>query len=198
VVNGTSYLCPGQYTNQISVQNGATAVLYPGVYEVQANGVNVQGTLRTMQPGDTLTACGQTWTSLPSDTGVIIEVRPDNVAGTTTCNKHIFSAAANSNITLTPSPKYFNISLYIETMPNWQTACSSAPLGTNVVRFSGGACYSIAGAIYGPADNMVLTGSGCGTGVGQVVAWTLTVNGNGDVAETFDPSKLPYMKGLIQ
>ena len=199
VINGTTYLCPGQYTNQISIGNGATGVLFPGVYEVQANGVSVQGTLRTLQLSDIpVTACGQTLTALPGDTGAIIEVRPDNVSGTTTCNKHIFSAAASSTITLTPSPKYFNISLYIETMPNWQTVCTNAPLGTNVVRFSGGACYSIAGAIYGPADNMVLTGSGCGTGVGQVVAWTLTVSGNGNVAETFDPSKLPYMKGLIQ
>ena len=45
---------------------------------------------------------------------------------------------------------------------------------------------------------MVLTGSGCGTGVGQVVAWTLLINGNGNVNETYDPSKVPYIKGLIQ
>jgi hypothetical protein len=135
---------------------------------------------------------------MPSDPGVILEITPANMSGTTTCNKHIFSATATSTITLTPSPKYFNISLYIETIPGWQTTCTTAPLGTNVVRFAGGACYSIGGAIYGPADNMVLTGSGCGTGVGQIVAWTLLINGNGNVIETFDPTKLPYMKGLIQ
>lgn len=202
VVNGPpTVLCPGQYTNQITVQNGATAILYPGVYEVQANGVSVQGTLKTLDASDAYpVSCPglQTLYGVPADPGAIVEVRPDNVSGATTCNKHIFSAAANSTITLVPSPKYYNISLYIETMPNWQTACTSQPLGTNVVRFSGGACYSIIGAIYGPADNMVLTGSGCGTGVGQIVAWTLTVNGNGNVNENFDPSRLPYMKGLIQ
>jgi Flp pilus assembly protein TadG len=194
-------LCPGQYTNQITVQNGATALLYPGVYQVQANGVTVQGTLRTLLSTDLPVSCP----GLPTlnvgasfDPGVIMEVRPDNMSGTTTCNKHIFSATATSTITLAPSPKYFNISLYIETMPNWQTTCTNAPLGTNVVRFAGGACYSIGGAIYGPADNMVLTGSGCGTGVGQIVAWTLLINGNGNVNETFDPTKLPYMKGLTQ
>jgi len=200
VVNGPpTYLCPGQYTNQIVVQNGGTAVLAPGVYQVQANGVSIQGTLRTLNSSDIgQNVCGSTLIAVPADPGVIIEVRPDNMAGTTTCNKHIFSAAATSTINLTPSPKYFNISLYIEVMPNWQTVCTTQPLGTNVVRFSGGACYSIGGAIYGPADNMVLTGSGCGTGVGQIVAWTLLINGNGNVDETFDPSKLPYMKGLIQ
>jgi Flp pilus assembly protein TadG len=203
VTGSLTYLCPGQYSNQIIVQNGATAVLLPGVYQVQANGVSVQGTLRTLgAPGFTdsypIAQCGQNFTSQPADTGVIIEVTPANASGSTTCNKHIFSAAATSTISLTPSTKYYNISLYIETMPNWQTQCSSQPLGTNVVRFSGGACYSIGGAIYGPADNMVLTGSGCGTGVGQIIAWTLTINGNGNVNETYNPSAGPYMKGLIQ
>lgn len=202
VINGPpTVLCPGQYTNQITVQNGGTALLYPGVYQVQANGVTVQGTLRTLQSTDLPVSCPglptlTTWGSF--DPGVILEVRPDNTSGTTTCNKHIFSATATSTITLTPSPKYFNISLYIEPMAGWQTTCTSPPLGTNVVRFAGGACYSIGGAIYGPADNMVLTGSGCGTGVGQIVAWTLLINGNGNVNETFDPTKLPYMKGLTQ
>jgi hypothetical protein len=201
VTTGTAVLCPGQYTNQITVQNGATAILYPGVYQVQANGVNVQGTLRSVLSTDLPVSCPglpslTTWASV--DPGVIIEITPSNTSGTTTCNKHIFSAASTSTINLTPSPKYFNISLYIETMPNWQTVCTTAPLGTNVVRFAGGACYSIGGAIYGPADNMVLTGSGCGTGVGQIVAWTLLINGNGNVNETFDATKLPYMKGLVQ
>jgi hypothetical protein len=204
-VNGaTTILCPGQYTNQIIVQNGATAILYPGVYQVQANGVSVQGTLKTWQPGDPVMSCP----GLPNlggggsfDAGAIIEVRPANASGSTQCNKHIFSAAATSTITLQPSPKYFNISLYIEpmgTLAQWQSTCTSPPLGTNVLRLSGGSCYSIGGAIYGPADNMVLTGSGCGTGVGQIVAWTLTINGNGNVNETFNPSAVPYMKGLTQ
>jgi Flp pilus assembly protein TadG len=200
VVNGPpTYLCPGQYTNQIVVQNGGTGVLAPGVYQVQANGVSIQGTLRTLNSSDIgQNVCGSTLSAVPTDPGVIIEVRPDNMSGSTLCNKHIFSAAATSTITLTPSPKYFNISLYIETMANWQTTCTTQPLGTNVVRFAGGACYSIGGAVYGPADNMVLTGSGCGTGVGQVVAWTLLINGNGNVNETFDPASVPYMKGLTQ
>ncbi len=200
VANGAiTYLCPGQYSNQIIVQNGATAVLAPGVYQVQANGVSVQGTLRTENASDVgAQVCGSTLNALPADTGVILEITPANASGSTQCNKHIFGAAANSTISLTPSPKYYNISLYIETMPNWQTQCTSQPLGTNVVRFSGGACYSIGGAIYGPADNMVMTGSGCGTGVGQIVAWTLTINGNGDVKETYNPSSLPYLKGLTQ
>jgi hypothetical protein len=204
LTGATTVICPGQYTNQITVQNGSTAILYPGVYQVQANGVTVQGTLRTFASTDTYPQTSPC-PGLPSltawgafDPGVIMEVTPANMSGSTTCNKHIFSAAATSTITLTPSPKYFNISLYIEPIPGWQSICTNAPLGTNVVRFAGGACYSIGGAIYGPADNMVLTGSGCGTGVGQIVAWTLLINGNGTVNETFNPASVPYMKGLTQ
>jgi Flp pilus assembly protein TadG len=198
VVGGTDCLAPGQYTNAIKVQNGAEAIMLPGVYEVQANGVDIQGTLRTLRPADLpySSSCGNV--PVGADLGVIIEITPANTSGTTTCSKHIFSAASTSTIELTPSPRYFNISIYIEPMPNWQTVCSSAPLGTNVLKFSGGSCYSIRGAIYGPADNMVLTGSSCGSGVGQIVAWTLTINGNGNVNETFDPNALPYMKGLTQ
>src|SRR5207302_1768995 len=138
---GSPVQCPGRYSNQIMVQNGATALLYPGVYQVQANGVDVQGTLRTLSSqADLPIACPglpplNTWGTF--DPGVIIEVTPANASGSTQCNKHIFAAEANSNITLAPSPKYFNISLYVETMPGWQTVCTTQPLGTNGVRFPG-------------------------------------------------------------
>lgn len=198
VSSGTAYLCPGQYTNQINVQSAATAILFPGVYQVQAGGVNVQGTLRTLTAADLpISGCGQTVTS-GADLGVIIEVRPDNIGGSTRCDKNQFVAGGSSNVTLTPSLKYFNINVYIETMSGWQTTCTSSPLGTNVVQFSNGACYNISGALYGPADNMVLAGNACGTTVGQVIAWTLIVNGSGTLNAGFTASNLPYMKGLIQ
>jgi hypothetical protein len=198
VTSGTAYLCPGQYTSQINVQSAGTAVLFPGVYQVQAGGVNVQGTLRTLTSADLpISACGQTVTP-GADLGVIIEVRPDNNSGSTVCNKNLFAAGASSTVTLTPSVKYFNVNIYVETMPGWQGICTSAPLGTNVVQFSSGACYSISGAVYGPADNMDMASNACGTSVGQIIAWTLTVSGSGTLNVSFTPSQLPYMKGLTQ
>jgi hypothetical protein len=195
VSSGTQVLCPGRYTSQLNVSSGATAILFPGVYHVNGN-VNVQGTLRTLTSSDLpITTCGQTLNA-GADLGVILEIQPD--PGTTDCDLHVLSAASASTLTLTASPKYFNISVYIEPLPSWQTVCSRAQLGSRVVRFSSGACYSISGAIYGPADNMAMGGSGCGTGVGQVVAWTLQVNGSGTVNVTFDPTKVPYTKGLTQ
>jgi hypothetical protein len=198
VTSGTAYLCPGQYTAQINVQSAGTAILFPGVYQVQAGGVNVQGTLRTLTAADLpISGCGQTLTS-GADLGVIIEVRPDNLSGGSLCSKNPFSAGASSTVTLTPSVKYFNISLYIETMASWQSICTTPPFGTNVVVFSTGACYNIGGVLYGPADNMVLTGSACATMVNQVIAWTLTVNGSSTLNVTFNGNRVPYMKGLTQ
>jgi hypothetical protein len=198
VTSGTAYLCPGQYTNQINVQSAGTAILFPGVYQVQAGGVNVQGTLRTLASADLpISGCGQTVTP-GADLGVIIEVRPDNTGGSTLCNKNLFAAGSSSTVTLVPSLKYFNVNIYVETMPGWQGICTSAPLGTNVVQFSDGSCYNISGALYGPADNMVLAGNACGTSVGQVIAWTLTVNGSGTLTTSLTPSNVPYMKGLTQ
>jgi hypothetical protein len=199
VTSGTSYLCPGQYTAQINVQSAGTAILFPGVYQVQAGGVNVQGTLRTLTSADLpISGCGQTVTS-GADLGVIIEIRPGNPGGGNRCDLNPFAAASGSTVTLTPSLKYFNINLYIETMSGWQGTCTQAPLGTNVVSFTSGACYNISGATYGPADNMIMgTSTACGTTVGQVIAWTLQVNGTGTLNANFSANRLPYIKGLTQ
>ena len=197
VSSGSQILCPGQYTGPISVSTGATAILFPGVYQVQAGGVSIQGTLRSMTAADLpITACGRTLNP-GADLGVIVEVRPDNTSGSTLCNKNTFSAGSSSTVTLAASPKYFNISLFIETFPNWQSICTTQPLGTNVVSFSSGACYNIGGATYGPADNMVMGASACST-VSQVLAWTLIVSGSGTLNANFTPSQLPYIKGLTQ
>jgi Flp pilus assembly protein TadG len=209
VLNGPpNYLCPGHYGNKIQIQGGGTGVLLPGVFHVDAGGVAVAGTLRTLDSAlDTFpipaasTNCNQGVASMPADPGVIIEITPANTSGQTTCNQHQFSVNAAATVTLRPSPKYYNISLYIETMPNWQTTCATAPTGTNVVAILGNSTYSIYGAIYGPADNMQIGGSGAGWGVGQIVAWTMKINGGGsgaNVTETFDPTKIPIIKGLIQ
>ena len=198
VSSGTSYLCPGKYTAQINVLSAGTAILFPGVYQVQAGGVNVQGTLRTLSSADLpISGCGQTLTS-GADLGVIIEIRPDNLGGSTQCNKNPFTVGSSATLTLTPSVNYFNVNVYIETMSGWQSICTTSPLGTNVVQFSTGACYNIGGVVYGPADNMIMGAAACGTTVGQVIAWTLTVNGSGTLNANFSANQLPYIKGLTQ
>lgn len=202
VTTGTRYLCPGHYGARITIQTGATGVLLPGVFHVDAGGVSVSGTLRTLDSAiDTFpislasTNCGQGVVAMPADPGAIIEVTPDNVSGQTTCSKNPFSVAAGATVALRASPKYYNISLYIEKMASWQTVCTSPPTGTNVVAI-GNANVSIYGAIYGPADNIQIGGGGTGWGIGQAVAWTMTITGT--ITETFDPTKIPIIKGLTQ
>ena len=200
VVNGSNVvLCPGHYSNQINV-NG-TAILFPGVYHVDAGGVSISGTLRTLTDADLPATCGGVTINTPGsyDPGVIIEVEPANASGNTNCAKHLFTTiGGSSNVSLVPSPKYFNINIYIDVMPNWQSVCTSGPGGTNVVKITGGGQYNIQGILYGPADNMQISGGGSGSGVGQIVAWTLGLNGNGAINELYNPDQLPYMKGLIQ
>jgi hypothetical protein len=146
-----------------------------------------------------ITDCGKTLSS-GADLGVIVEIRPDNFSGNTQCNKNQFSAGASSTVTLSPSPKYFNIVIYIEPYPSWPSICTTQPLGTQVVSFANGACYNISGTTYGPADNMTLgtTTSACTTAVGQVVAWSLGITGTGTLTANFTPNQQPYMKGLTQ
>jgi hypothetical protein len=198
-------LCPGHYSNQINVNANGTAILYPGVYHVDAGGVSVAGTLRTVQASDLTSPIScpglRSYTSAdwPFDTGVIIEVVPANASGSTNCSKHLFTTiGGSSNLSLTASPRYFNISLYIEVMPNWQTTCTTAPTGSNVVKITGGGYYNIQGTVYGPADNMQISSGGSGSGVGQIVAWTLLLSGGAPINELYNPSQLPYLKGLTQ
>ncbi len=203
VSSGTVYLCPGQYLSAITVQAGATAVLLPGVFQVQSGGVSVSGTLRTLNGSlDTFpiagsaTNCGQAVPSMPADPGVIVEVTPQLGAGANLCSRSQFvTVGSGSSVTLVSTPKYFNISLYIETLPNWQNC--PIPGGTIVVNITGGGYYNIGGAIYGPYDNMQLAGGTAGSSLRQLVAWTLTITG-GSVAVTYDSNHVPYMKGLVQ
>jgi hypothetical protein len=215
ISSGTTVaLCPGTYTNDIVVGNNAVALLLPGVYRVSAGGVLVNGTLRTLSatnPSD-FNGAGQYLGPIPlggwvtglctaptstSDLGVTIEIFPAKNNTTGTCDLHVFKVGGSgASVTLTPSLKYLNISLYIETLSGWM-GCPN-PYGTNVVQIQSASYYNIQGTIYGPFDNMNIGGGAAGSGVGQIVAWTLKLNGNGTITETFNPAYQPYLKGLIQ
>ncbi len=200
-IGGLTILCPGHYTNQIVA--GGTSVLYPGVYHAAA-GVNVSGTLRTFQSTDSYPitnpcGVGTTLTSWGSfDPGAIIELVPGVGGGPPDCDRYQFTTAAGSTVALAASPRYFNISLYVETLPSWHATCSANQDGSNVVRLTGGGSYNIKGTIYGPADNMQIASGSAGSGLGQVIAWTLVLSGSGAVNELYSPSQVPYIKGLTQ
>jgi len=207
VTNGKAeYLCPGNYTALVTVNLGGLIILMPGIYRFSGGGgLSVAGVLSTAVPAAfpyplpgylATTNCSGTPT-YPADPGVIIEIAPGSL-----CTTNLFLEAGSGAILLAPSPRFNNISVYVEFADApWQATCSSllTPAeGTQVVKIQGGATYYIFGVLYGPGDNMNIAGGPAGSGVGQVVAWTLTVSGTSAVQEAYNPAYLPYFRGLIQ
>jgi Flp pilus assembly protein TadG len=206
VSGGTYYLCPGTYSGSLSESSpGSTIILYPGVYRFTApvaltlSGGALRGATALDYPlpgGATdLNCTGYNVSTAPSDLGLIIELKaPD-------CTTNTFAVSGGSTtITLRPSARYNNISFYIELFgPYPGLGCAlSTPTGSHVVSITGQANLNIYGAFYGPGDNMFFCGNGSGYGVGQIVAWTMQVCGNGQVDEHYNPAYLPYFRGLIQ
>jgi hypothetical protein len=203
---GTYYLCPGTYSGTLSESSpGSTVIMYPGVYRFTAPiAMSLSGgTLRNATAADypvpgaavTINCTGYNTSTAPSDLGLIIELHPPD------CTTNGFKVSGQSNLDFHPSPKYYNISFYIEVnAPGYPGfGCSSStPAGTHEVNITGQANLNIYGAFYGPGDNMFFCGNGAGYGVGQIVAWTMVVCGNGTIDEHYNPAYLPYFRGLIQ
>ena len=207
---GTYYICPGTYTGQLSESSGgSTVIMYPGVYRFTAPvALSLSGgTLRNAQTSPTsdfpppngailINCTGYSFSPTPTDLGIIIEIKPPDCSNPTG-----FQVSGQSNIYFHPSPKYNNISMYVETngagYPGF--GCSTnTPTGTHGINITGQGNINIWGALYGPGDNMFMCGNGSGYGVGQIVAWTLTICGNGQVDEHYNPAYLPYFRGLIE
>lgn len=200
VSHDAMYLCPGTYNSSISV-SGGTVILMPGVYRVTGS-ISISGfstsfrtaTAADFPPSDEYsTNCGATPTApVDGDYGVILEI------ATSSCAANQLSETGQGTMNLATSPKYNKISLYVEPMANWRLACTGGVSGTTVVNIAGQGKYTIKGLLYAPADNLRLCGNASGSGVGQVIGWTLQICGNGNLDETYDPASLPYIKGLVQ
>ena len=206
----TTYLCPGTYNSSVTISG--LGILLPGVYRWTSGGLAVQGggTVRTgstaagvdypQRSGSSTDCTSAIPGTPPTDPGVALEVSPANGNGKSNCAAHQLTLAGGATLSIVPSILFNNINIYVELAQPapWQSVCSSNQEGSNVLVFSGGSNYSVAGTIYAPADNVALGGGGAGTGVGQMVCWTLTVSGGGSAAETYNPAFLPYFRGLIQ
>jgi hypothetical protein len=57
--------------------------------------------------------------------------------------------------------------------------------GSHVINFHAGATLFEGGAIYGPQDNTQVSGGPSGSGVGQIVSWSVTYTGGAQITETF-------------
>ncbi|TMD20966.1 MAG: hypothetical protein E6I99_13145 [Chloroflexi bacterium] len=203
---GTYYLCPGTYSGTLSESSGgSTVIMYPGVYRFTAPiAMSLSGgTLRNATAADypppgaavLINCTGYSFSPVPTDLGLIVEIKPPDC---TTAGLNV--SGGSTTLTFRPSPRYNNISFYIETNGAYPGfGCSLAtPMGTHTVNISGQATLNIYGAFYGPGDNMFFCGNGAGYGVGQIIAWTMVICGNGTIDEHYNPAYLPYFRGLIQ
>ncbi len=201
---GTYYICPGTYSGTLTESsNGSTVIMYPGVYRFTAQIAMTLtgGTLRNATsadgppPAGAVNCTGYVYPPADPTYGLIIELKPPD------CVTSGFSVSGQSTLNFTPSPRYNNISFYIETngagYPSFGCGLST-PAGTHEINITGQATLNIYGAFYGPGDNMFFCGNGNGYGVGQIVAWTAQICGNGTVDEHYNPTYLPYFRGLIQ
>jgi Flp pilus assembly protein TadG len=212
-VSTSGYYClaPGTYSS-IEVKKG-TLVLLPGkAYKIDDStgsntGFRVDNT--GSSPGkvtslDTTnsamyTACGYSSSNLPTDTGVAIDMVPVNGGGTATGSSNQLYVSSGASLSIKASPVNHYVSIYVEKNSSGDP-CSwtTSGCGSNVVVFSGGAFYSVGGVVYGYSDNMSFGGGSGGQGIGQVFAWTMTINGNGSITETYDPGQRPVLQGLIK
>lgn len=96
-----------------------------------------------------------------------------------------------------PDPHANPVSVWVR--PNYVTVGSGSAVsyygiassdyphdGSNVIKLQAGSAVSEYGMIYGPEDNVIVAGGPAGTGVGQVIAWTITYSGsNSSLTETY-------------
>ena len=57
--------------------------------------------------------------------------------------------------------------------------------GSHVINIMSGATINENGVIYGPQDNTTVSGGPSGSGVGQIVTWTITYTGGSTINETY-------------
>jgi Flp pilus assembly protein TadG len=200
--SGSVCLQPGTYSS-LDVAKG-TVVLAPGAFKFNDStgkdvGVAVGSSAavttigKASSPSSAASTCGLP--SVPSDSGVTIEMVPSGSAG----NKNQLNVSSGASFAISGSPTNRDISLYIENSSTGDPCFwnSLQGCGSSVVVFSSGATYNVGGVVYGYGDNMTFGGGSGGAGIGQVFAWTVTVNGNGTVTETYDPAQRPFLQGLI-
>jgi Putative Flp pilus-assembly TadE/G-like len=204
-ISGTVCLPTGDYSS-ITVTKGSTLILRPGgAYRIDDSSGKDKGfsvangaTVTPITSGNVSNCHGYSSTGVPADTGVAIDMVPVNAGGTTTGAGNQLSVTSGANFKITSSKMNRNVSIYVEKGASGPcTWAAGQGCGSSVVVFQAGAVYNVTGVVYGYSDNMTFGGGSGGTGLGQVFAWTMKINGNGTVSEAYDPALRPTLQGLI-
>jgi hypothetical protein len=121
----------------------------------------------------------------------------------------------SGNIHVTSTPKYHNVGIWVNqnlgsSIWNFTTAASLPAScntqqcaywlgnGSHVVNIGGGGTIAINGAIFAPDDNLTLSGGASGSGYGQLLAYTLSLNGGVPINERYNPLALAYSPVIVQ
>jgi hypothetical protein len=105
--------------------------------------------------------------------GCTMKWDPGHVGGTTAYKWYGYNQPFQSPVTMWVRPNRNGYNL------------TSTNNGSNVITFNGGSTLFEGGAIYAPEDNTAISGGPAGSGVGQIVAWTITYSGGTNINETY-------------
>jgi len=208
-------LTPGTYASGITVSKGDLILQPQAIYRVTGGGFdvgnngNVWTVDRYLATHPLGTACGYSLLSKPSDSGAIVEMQPQNTSATNPDGaKNQLTVHSGGTFRVSSSPKYDHVAIYVEDNPGGEQVMTGAQVisyytgttggGSNVVQFTSSGVYQVSGTVYGYADNMTFNGQGTGDGVGQILAWTVTLTGGGNINQLYDPSQLPQQFGLLK
>lgn len=211
---------PGVYTS-ISVTKGKM-ILMPGLYKITGTSgggphndffINNGGSVETADHFDTSmtvdTASNATCPSAGSPvaggdaSAVSITMTPEPNASGNAWDANQLLDSGGDDFDIHSGTQYNHVAVYIEHQSGDPCTVYGSTdggyCGTQVVNFgSGTTSYHIKGLIYGYADNMQFYAAGTSVaGIGQVFAWTMTVSGNAQLQETYDPNNAPFLQGLL-
>ena len=105
--------------------------------------------------------------------GCSMKYDPGNLAGTTSYVWYGYNQPFQNPVTMWVRPNGNGYNM------------SGSGNGSHVINFHAGAALFEGGAIYGPQDNTQVSGGPSGSGVGQIVSWTVTYTGGAQITETF-------------
>ena len=69
--------------------------------------------------------------------------------------------------------------------PNSTYSLTATNNGSNVITFTSGTTVNENGVVYAPQDNTTVSGGPSGSGVGQIVSWTITYTGGTTINESY-------------
>jgi Flp pilus assembly protein TadG len=127
-----------------------------------------------------------------------------------------FFLKAGSSVYMSSSLRYHNVSIQVDenhAFSNFNftasaaytgTGCASIicydqiGLGSNCIIVQGNGNISINGAMLAPVDNLSLSGGSGGDGYGQILGYTVALNGNVAINERYNPVALAYAPVIVQ